>query len=300
MRHYNNLACWIQSITMSITFCHTGKEMKEKGLEKTDLQCAATSLAIIGMRVQDNNTRSLRVQSSDGQRLCHALITRVAEWCAMSADWINLCYKALINFSPSTRVTVSSTWQRVTEGFSYHMPMTMSLLHASRQRGIIVTSHRAGVPCVRDATRRQTSDPLQALSSSLFIALSLKVNRLACQRRVFTVVCSREVKHSFIYDLYTLCQHSYKVWQEVWHCKGCLNVSCELHMPSHLKWSPLQWGWDHGSCHHISADCKSQEVQQYVIEGKEEDQRGKKRTCKTYSKHDIDMMLFRRENLLAE
>ena len=65
MRHYNNLACQIQSMTMSMIFCYTGKGMKEKGLEKADLQCAATPLATIGTRARDNNTRSLRVQSSD-------------------------------------------------------------------------------------------------------------------------------------------------------------------------------------------------------------------------------------------
>ena len=285
---------------MCTTFCHTEKGMKEKGLKKADLQCLTTSLAIIGTCAQDNNTRSLRVQSSDGRRLCHALITRVAEWCAMSADWINLHYEALINFSPSTRVTVSSTWQRVTEGFSYHMPMTMSLLHASRQRGIIVTPHRAGVPCVRDATRRQTLGPLRAPSSPLFIALGSKVDRLARRRRVSTVVRSRGVKHSFIYGLYTLCQHPYKVRQEVRHRKGCLGVSCELHMPPHLRWTPLQWGWGHGSRHHTPAGRKSQGVRQHVVEGEEEGQRGKKGACKTYGEHDVDMMLFRRENLLAE
>ena len=220
---------------MCTTFCHTEKGMKEKGLKKADLQCLTTSLAIIGTCAQDNNTRSLRVQSSDGRRLCHALITRVAEWCAMSADWINLHYEALINFSPSTRVTVSSTWQRVTESFSYHTLTTMSLLHMSQQRGIIMISQRAGVLCVRDITLRQTSDSLWALSSSLFVALSLKINRLACWRQVFIIVCSHKIKHLFIYGLYTLCQHSYKVWQKVQHCKGCLDMSYELHMLSYLR-----------------------------------------------------------------
>ena len=242
---------------MSITFCHTENEMKEKRLKKTDLQCVTISLITIGTRMWDNNIRSLRVQSSDSQRLCHALITRIAEWCTMSTDWINLHYKALINFSPSARVTVSDTWQRVTEGFSYHTLIIMNLLHISWQWGIIMILHRANVLCVRDITLRQTSDSLWVLSSSLFVALSLKVNRLACQRQFFTVVHSHEVKHSFIYSLYTLCQHLYKVWQEVWHCKGCLDVSCELHMLSHLRWSPLQWGWGHGSCHYTLAGCKS-------------------------------------------
>ena len=174
----------------------------------------------------------------------------------MSTDWIDLHYEALINFSPSARVTVSSIWQCVTENFSYHTLMTMSLLHVSQQWGIIATSHRAGVLCIEDITLRQTSDSLWVLISSLFIALSLKVNRLVYQRQIFTVVCSCEVKHLFIYDLYTLCQHSYKVWQKVWHHKEYLDVSCELYMLLHLRWTSLQWGWGHESCHHTSADCK--------------------------------------------
>ena len=66
-------------MTMGTTFCHTEKGTKEKGLGKADLQCATIPLATIGTRAQDNNTRSLRVQSSGGRRLCHALTTRVAE-----------------------------------------------------------------------------------------------------------------------------------------------------------------------------------------------------------------------------
>ena len=62
-----------ESMTMSTTFCHTEKEMKKKRLEKTDLQCAVISLITISMCMQDNNIRSLRVQSSDSQRLCHVL-----------------------------------------------------------------------------------------------------------------------------------------------------------------------------------------------------------------------------------
>ena len=249
---------------MGTTFCCTGKGTKEKGLGKADLQCAATPLATIDTRARDNNTRSPRGQGSDGRRLHCALTTRVAERRATSSGWIGLRYEALINSGPSARATASSTWQRVTGGFPYHTPTTMGLLHASRQRGIIMTPHRAGVPCVRDATRRQTLGPLWAPS------------RLARWRRVSTVVRSRGVKHSFIYGLYTLCQHPYKVRQEVRHRKGCLGVSCELHMPSHLRWTPLQWGWGHGSRHHTPAGCKSQGVRQHVVEGEEEGQRGKK------------------------
>ena len=147
-------------MTMSITFYYTEKEIKKKELEKVNLQCIITSLVIIGMHTWDNNIRSLRVQSSDDQRLCHTLITRVAEWCTMSTDWIDLHYKALINFSPSVRVTVSSTWQCVTENFSYYTLTIMSLLHVSWQWGIIMTSHKAGVLCIRDITLRQTLSSL--------------------------------------------------------------------------------------------------------------------------------------------
>ena len=146
-------------MTMSMTFCHTEKETKEKKLEKADLQCVIT-LIIINTRAQNNNIRSLRVQSSDSQRLCHALTIRVTEWCAMSADWINLHYKALINFSSSARVTVSSIWQCVTESFSYYTLTMMSLLHMSWQQGIIMTLYRAGVLCIEDIILRQTSDSL--------------------------------------------------------------------------------------------------------------------------------------------
>ena len=212
---YNKLACRIQSMTesttMGTTFCRTGKGTKKKGLGKADLQCAATPLATIDTRARDNNTRSPRGQGSDGRRLHCALTTRVAERRATSAGWIGLRYEALINSGPSARATVSSTRQRVTGGFPYHTPTMKGLLHASRQRGIIMSPHRAGVPCVRDTTRRQTLGPLRALSSPLFIALGLKVDRLARWRRVSTVVCGRGVKHSFIYGLYTLCQHPYKV-----------------------------------------------------------------------------------------
>ena len=135
---------------MSTTFYHTEKEIKKKRLEKTDLQCAVTSLVIIDMCTQNNNIRSLRVQSSDNQRLCCALTIRVTEWCAISTDWISLHYEALINFSPSVRVTVSSIWQYVTESFSYYTLMMMSLLHTSWQWDIIMTSHRADVLCIRD------------------------------------------------------------------------------------------------------------------------------------------------------
>ena len=143
-----------ESIIMSTIFCCTEKETKKKKLEKADLQCAVISLIIIGMHIQNNNIKSLRVQSSDNQRLCHTLITRVVKWCAISADWISLCYKALINFSPSVRVTVSSIWQCVTESFSYHMLMMMSLLHVSWQWDIIMISHRADVFCIEDITLR--------------------------------------------------------------------------------------------------------------------------------------------------
>ena len=64
---------------MSTTFYHTEKEIKEKKLEKVNLQCVAISLITISMHTQNNNIRSLRVQSSDDQRLCHALIIRVAK-----------------------------------------------------------------------------------------------------------------------------------------------------------------------------------------------------------------------------
>ena len=65
------------STIMSITFYYTEKEMKKKKLEKIDLQCAVISLITISIRTQNNNIRSLRVQSSDDQRLYYALITRV-------------------------------------------------------------------------------------------------------------------------------------------------------------------------------------------------------------------------------
>ena len=148
------------SIIMSIIFCHTEKEIKKKELRKIDLQCVIISLVIIGIHMWDNNIRTLRVQSSDDQKLCYVLIMRVTEWCAMSTDWINLHYKALINFSPSARVTVSSIWQCVTESFLYHMLTIMSLLHISWQWYIIATSHRADVLCIRDITLRQISDSL--------------------------------------------------------------------------------------------------------------------------------------------
>ena len=67
-----------ESMTISMTFYHTEKETKKKKLEKTDLQCVIT-LIIIDTRAQNNNIRSLRVQSNDSQRLCHALTIRVAE-----------------------------------------------------------------------------------------------------------------------------------------------------------------------------------------------------------------------------
>ena len=67
-----------ESMTISMTFYHTEKETKKKELEKADLQCVIT-LIIIDTRAQNNNIRSLRVQSSDSQRLCHALTIRVAE-----------------------------------------------------------------------------------------------------------------------------------------------------------------------------------------------------------------------------
>ena len=67
------------STIMSTTFCHTEKEIKEKKLRKADLQCVIISLVTINTCAQDNNIRSLKVQSSDDQRLCHTLITRVAE-----------------------------------------------------------------------------------------------------------------------------------------------------------------------------------------------------------------------------
>ena len=143
-----------------MTFYCTEKEIKKKELEKTDLQCAVISLITIDMCIWDNNIRSLRVQSSDDQRLCCTLTIRVTEWCAMSADWINLHYEALINFSSSIRVTVSSTQQCVTEDFLYHIFMMISMLHMSWQWGIVMTSHRADVLCVKDITQRQMSDSL--------------------------------------------------------------------------------------------------------------------------------------------
>ena len=51
--------------------------MKKKGLKKTDLQCAIISLITISTCTQNNNIRSLRVQSSDNQRLCYALTIRI-------------------------------------------------------------------------------------------------------------------------------------------------------------------------------------------------------------------------------
>ena len=86
------------------------------------------------------------------------ILTRVMKWCAMSTDWINLCYKALINSDSSVRITVSSTWQCTTESFLYYMLMTMSLLHISWLQDIIIISHRANILCVKDITQRQTSD----------------------------------------------------------------------------------------------------------------------------------------------
>ena len=69
---------------------------------------------------------------------------------------------------------------------------------------------------------------------SLLVILSLKIDKLAHWRWVFTVVHSCEFKCSNIDDLCTLHQHSHKIWQKVWHCIKCLDVSCELHMFSLL------------------------------------------------------------------
>ena len=119
-----------------------------------NLQYTVTSLIIIDMCMQNNNIRFLRDWDSSDQRLCWALIMRVTERYAMSTDWINLCYKALINFSSSVRVTVSDVWQCVTEILSYYTLMTMSLLHMSQQWDIVTTSHRIEILCIEDITQR--------------------------------------------------------------------------------------------------------------------------------------------------
>ena len=45
---------------------------------------------------------------------------------------------------------------------------------------------------------------------SLLITLSLKIDRLICQRQIFAVVHSHKFKHLDVDELYTLYQHSYK------------------------------------------------------------------------------------------
>ena len=72
----------------------------------------------------------------------------------MSADWIDLHHKALINFSSSAKVTVSDVWQCVTESLSYYTLTIMSLLHMSWQWDIIATSHRVEILCIEDVTQR--------------------------------------------------------------------------------------------------------------------------------------------------
>ena len=119
-----------------------------------NLQYAVTFFVTIDIYAQNNNIRSLRDQSSSNQRLCWALIMRVAERCAISTDWIDLCHKALINFSSSAKITVSDVWQCMTEILSYCTLTTMSLLHVSQQWGIVVTSHRAEILCIKDVTQR--------------------------------------------------------------------------------------------------------------------------------------------------
>ena len=104
---------------------------------------------------------------------------------------------------------------------------------------------------------------------SLLITLSLKIDRLICQRWVFTVVYDCEFKCSDVDELYTLHQHLYKVQQKVQHCKECLSVSCKLHMS------------------HLSVNLKSQKIQQYVIED-EEGQKWKKR----YAKSTVNIILL--------
>ena len=186
--------------------------------------------------MQNNNIRSLREWDSSDQRLCWALITRVAEKCAMNADWIDLCYEALINFSSSAKITVSDAQQCMTEILLYCILTMMSLLHMSQQQEIVTILHRVEALCIINITQRQMLSSFQTLTElahhlifssfsedvnyhklicqqwlrSLLITLSLKFNRFVYQRQTFTVVYSCEFKCSNIDDLYTLCQHLYK------------------------------------------------------------------------------------------
>ena len=159
----------------------------------------------------------------------------------MSTDWIDLHYKVFINFSSSVKLTVSDVWQCVTKDLSYYTLTMMSLLHVSQQWDIIAISHRVNILCIEDIIWRQTLSSLQALTElsyyfvslslskgvnhhelicwwqfrSFLVTLSLKNNRLAHQRWVFTVVHSCEFKCLNVDDLYTLHQHLHKIQQKI-------------------------------------------------------------------------------------
>ena len=77
---------------------------------------------------------------------------------------------------------------------------------------------------------------------------------------------------------------------------------CELwasHALNHSRRTLLQWDWHQRSHSHLSTDCKSQRIQQYVVEDKEEeDQKEKERVYNLqWTWHCYDVM--KKEELIS-
>ena len=121
-----------------------------------NLPRANTPQAIIGSRVQDNNTRTLRVRGSRGRRFRQALPVRVAEECATGTDR-SLCHKVFVCSAPDAGAAARTSQQCMIGLNPDCTPVMTSLLHTRWQGVVAMAPLGAGISPVRGIIQRQTS-----------------------------------------------------------------------------------------------------------------------------------------------
>ena len=199
-------------------------EEKKRGLGKqVNSPNAPAPQATIGVRRQDNDTRTPSVRGSGGRRFCLALPAGIAEGCATGTDR-SLRHKAVVSSGPHVGATAGTPQQRTIGLGPDCTHATTSLLHAHRQRPVVMTPLGAGVAVVRIVFCRKTTGSLQAPNwqcahrvplplpgvggdhhkvahrlrpRPLLVTLGRETNGLARRRQVATVArcCGREVEN---------------------------------------------------------------------------------------------------------
>ena len=135
-------------------------EEKKRGLGKhVDSPNAPAPRATIGVRRQDDDTRTPSIQGSSSRRFCPALPAGVAEGRATGTDR-SLRHKAVVRSGPYTGATAGTPQQRTIGLGPDCTRATTSLLHARRQRPVVTTPLGADVAVVGIVFCRKTTGSL--------------------------------------------------------------------------------------------------------------------------------------------